>query len=289
MFFSLNNMKIGYVVLHYSVYEMTIKCVDALLNISSVNSEIIIVDNNSPNNSGDLLMSKYCGNHNVSVIKVSSNIGFAKGNNVGYITAKEKGCNLIVVMNNDVVILEENFEKILHQVIINDNVGVLCPDIINLENQHQNPFRLYRLSTLSILKDLLKQIILYFRFYLSSEKVANSYTFQKRKRVNLRPYSNYGIIPHGAAVIYTQNFINMSDVAFLPVTFFYGEEDLLYDYLLKLNLTTYYAKELTVYHHEKVATHSISKGTKKRCLFQTKNRIKSNYVTILYRIKNLCL
>lgn len=45
-------LKIAYVILHYNAYEMTCESIDCILKIKNKDSEIVVVDNNSTNNSG---------------------------------------------------------------------------------------------------------------------------------------------------------------------------------------------------------------------------------------------
>ncbi|HEM5053539.1 TPA: glycosyltransferase, partial [Streptococcus suis] len=81
---------ICFIILHYMVKEETIKCVESILEREMDNIQIIIVDNLSPNNSGQELFEYYKGNDIVDVLLNDENAGFASGNNVGYSYTKEK-------------------------------------------------------------------------------------------------------------------------------------------------------------------------------------------------------
>ena len=77
-------MKIGVVILNYCSFKDTIKLVvDLQKQTALLFMEIVIVDNDSPNDSFDklqILNKKY---NNVKIIKTEKNIGYAKGNNFG--------------------------------------------------------------------------------------------------------------------------------------------------------------------------------------------------------------
>ena len=61
-------MKIVYVILHYNAFEITKECVDSIQKIKSIDSEIVIIDNNSSNKSGLLLEKEYIGEKDIHII-----------------------------------------------------------------------------------------------------------------------------------------------------------------------------------------------------------------------------
>ncbi|HFU4371918.1 TPA: glycosyltransferase family 2 protein, partial [Streptococcus suis] len=67
---------ICFIILHYMVKEETIKCVESILEREMDNIQIIIVDNLSPNNSGQELFEYYKGNDIVDVLLNDENAGF---------------------------------------------------------------------------------------------------------------------------------------------------------------------------------------------------------------------
>ena len=106
-----SKMEISFVVLHYQDLETTNECVNNICQLKkSTDVNIVIVDNNSPNNSGLELKNTYSNSKNIHVLCNPVNEGFAKGNNLGYSYAKnELQSKIIVVMNNDVMIIQHNF------------------------------------------------------------------------------------------------------------------------------------------------------------------------------------
>ena len=70
---------IAFLILHYNVVQETINCVNSIVdNIDSNNYNIVIVDNGSPNKSGDTLLEHFKNNSKVHVIINDTNLGFAK-------------------------------------------------------------------------------------------------------------------------------------------------------------------------------------------------------------------
>lgn len=284
--------KIAYVILHYNAFEMTCQCIDCLLELATGGTQIIVVDNNSSNDSGSLLKRKYECCENVHIIINDKNEGFAKGNNLGYKYAKDVVCaDMIVVMNNDILIHQKDFEYRLLNYEWQKEVALIAPKIINRQGHNQNPRSLKRISSYKKIRSLLVYSIYYFLFqfnvfYPIGMKLYN----RKRNKKHVVPIEKEhkicDVIPHGSCIIYSSTYVSLFDYAFVPITFFYGEEDILFDFVKLNKLTTLYDDSFVVYHMEKVATKTVSENERNRLLFQTKNRISSIYKHLIYRMQN---
>ena len=102
-------LDIAFVILHYMAVDDTIECISSVFEHNDrAGIHVIVVDNASPDGSGAVLEEKYSGDPDVTVIKSSENIGFARGNNLGFRYAKENfDCRYIILSNNDIVLFEE--------------------------------------------------------------------------------------------------------------------------------------------------------------------------------------
>lgn len=287
-------MKIVYEILHYKAINVTSECVSNLLATKSETSEIVIVDNASPDDSWDQLRNMYSSNTQIHLIRSTCNLGFAKGNNLGYSYAKKSlNADIIICMNNDIMIKQKDFEQNLNQLIIEQNdLAVISPATINLEGRNQNPLRLKRLSSPYIFKSLIKHLLYLFVLLLNLkfEFFYNKYhSFEKILKNGEENDIIYNIVPHGACVIFTPKFVNTSDYAFVPITFFYGEEDLLYDYICKMKLHNCYSPNLMVEHWEKSSTKSFSQDLRALEIFRIKSRTSSKFQILKYRVLNSLL
>ncbi len=101
---------IAFVILHYQALDETIDCVNTIKKMVKGSRHIVIVDNASPNKSGEILIAKYQQDEEITVLVSKENVGFARGNNLGYVEAKKYSPEYIVVMNNDVFITQTNFK-----------------------------------------------------------------------------------------------------------------------------------------------------------------------------------
>ncbi|GEP50562.1 glycosyl transferase family 2 [Flavobacterium noncentrifugens] len=101
-------MKLSVIILNYNVRNFLELCVlsvqSALLNIDA---EIIVIDNNSPDDSCDMMKKRF---PNVRLIENKENSGFPKGNNIGVAEAKGE---YICILNPDTVVAEDTFDKVL--------------------------------------------------------------------------------------------------------------------------------------------------------------------------------
>lgn len=266
----------GYVILHYQSIEITKKCVDKLLMFSK-NNPIIIVDNCSPNGSGKQLEKMYSKCINITVIINEENQGFAKGNNLGYQYIKRKySLNYVVVMNNDIMIEDNDFAVIIEQFMEKNEVDVCGPDMVTLKGNHQNPLQLKPYTSKYLQRrvraDKIKVLLLRTRLFW---KLYENYKKTNKIPIRTKQPTVFDCILHGSCIIYGPEYIKREQNAFLPITYMYNEEAILYDYLVHKGYKTGYCSDVTILHMEGVSTSERIENKKKKVMFKFKNNIKS--------------
>ena len=272
-------MKIVFVILHYCLPDVTRNCINSILNLYG-DKEIVVVDNASPDNSGDILKNHYNGVNNVHIITNKINGGFAQGNNIGYNYACENYApDYIIVINNDTLIKDSEFVTKLAEYKRGESYHIIAPDILTFRGKHQNPYRKNGLTKKDVIKDLWKT-----RFSLVFHSVPLLYKIRRNKLAEINntsfSVSLENITPHGAAVIYTKNWISKEKFAFYPGTFLYGEEDLLYLYARKKGYRIIYEPMFQITHLEDMSTSVSQNSLRKKKLFQDKTKIKSIKLTL---------
>ena len=102
---------IAFVVLHYNAYNETINCVNSILNhVRADHLKIIVVDNCSPNGSGEIVNNSFANDDRIYYIGLDKNIGFAGGNNVGIDYARDKfRFEFVCCINNDTIVEQKDF------------------------------------------------------------------------------------------------------------------------------------------------------------------------------------
>ena len=113
------------IILNYNDWMLTKKT--ALLHIANnVFDLVVIVDNNSTDNSYEKLVE--ISSDNIHVIKTNKNGGYSYGNNQGIKYVIEKfNARFITIMNPDVVVKKKSIAKCLNVLKKNQNIGATAP------------------------------------------------------------------------------------------------------------------------------------------------------------------
>ncbi|WP_434351305.1 glycosyltransferase family 2 protein [Trichococcus flocculiformis] len=283
---------IAYVILHYIDIETTINCVESLLSQQHPNQYIIVVDNGSPNESGKELADRYNGYKGVSVLDTGKNLGFARGNNIGYQYAREKlKAEIIIVANNDVTFCNNIYDELIS--INKLGFEIILPDIINKVGNHQNPFREKPLSNKMVYFGFLKKgclAIVYSipginKLMLQRFKNKNNSTKSQDKKASTDRQKM--LVPHGACVIFGSNWTEKESLSFRNCTFMYGEEEILFEYALIQGYKTIYDEKIKVFHMEDQATKRSISSEVKRAGFLHRNSFRSHFHLMKYRTTRL--
>ena len=119
-------MQLSIVILNYNVRYFLELCVLSVESaLQNIDSEIIVVDNNSSDESCEMMKSRF---PNVKLIRNDQNVGFPKGNNIG--VAQAKG-DFICILNPDTVVAEDTFEKVLAFAKKQNNLGIIGVKLID--------------------------------------------------------------------------------------------------------------------------------------------------------------
>ena len=168
---------IAIVILNYNGWQDTLECVESVLEQDYNNYKIILIDNNSQNESYDKIISWLNGHlpifsdylskeyksikreyieldtenginkkitsvdkDKIIFINNSKNLGFSGGNNVGAKYASNNDFDLTLLLNNDTIINDKDFLSKLASPFINDkNCYLTGPNIINFDSTFDSP------------------------------------------------------------------------------------------------------------------------------------------------------
>ena len=286
------------VVLHYQNNKDTIECVDSLLGLkvpNGYNTAIIIIDNNSPNGLFHNIEKYYCDNENVVCIHSSENLGFAKGNNIGFKIAKYQfNAKYIVCSNNDIIVKDKDLFVKMVEYYKNTYFHICGPQIISLvDGKFQNPVKKQYYSKNDIYKRIIKYTVLLGLSYFGLDTyIQNFYTKCKVQKCGNDSDNNYqvGVLQgseidqndyqlHGAFLIFSEKYISLFD-GFYDETFMYQEENILKYRCIKHKLTMKYCDAIFVSHKEGAATNAIAKSAKTKRQFYYRNNIISCKILI---------
>lgn len=169
----MNEPRVAIVILNWNGWEDTIECLESLYQINYSNYRVVLVDNNSSNESLSRIKD-YCNgkikakseffeynkdnkpirimeyskeeseskvnkknltSNRLFLIKNDKNYGFAEGNNIGIRHAlKNLDADYVLLLNNDTVVDKDFLNELVNTGEINENIGVIGPKIYYYDN-----------------------------------------------------------------------------------------------------------------------------------------------------------
>lgn len=136
----MESTRCGVVILNYNTYDDTRLCVESIKRYegnASYSFKIYIVDNQSPDGSGDRLADLYRANEgSIDVCFADSNGGFSKGNNIGIRKALADGCDYVFLLNSDIELLN-NALTIMTDVFENSlDIAIVGPAVFDQNGRY---------------------------------------------------------------------------------------------------------------------------------------------------------
>ncbi|WP_423832267.1 glycosyltransferase [Streptococcus equinus] len=140
--------KLALIILNYNSSEDTISCVEKLISINE-EYHIIIVDNQSTDNSLIEITEHFQGEKNIDIIQTESNGGYSFGNNFGIRYAKTKyNIKYVAILNPDVIVSNLNiFERLIEVLEKNDNIALVGATVINSRNEYNPNFSFWNIPS----------------------------------------------------------------------------------------------------------------------------------------------
>ncbi len=263
-----SKIRYGFVVLNYNNFQDTIACVNSILRITNREDYfIVVVDNASPNNSVEMLESKFAGHPKITLVPSEKNGGYSAGNNIGIRILLDMGISEVIIATNDTEILSLNlldeFDK-----INSSDVGIVGTDVLTPDGTHQNP-PYYSLSLLYFLNLYLYESMAWLRSGLYKliplvERIRRSSVAKKLKNLGDEPASMNRCsvyMLHGCFLYLTKNYLDK--VGLLDENLFmYGEEDLMAWNCELHGLKRVYLPNVKILHKDGQSTKEVHKKDK---------------------------
>ena len=229
---------IAVIILNYITWEETLKEIDIVKSLNASSQlDIIVVENNSPNNSYNCLLEH--SKNNFILIKSENNNGYASGNNLGLRYCFQKGYKYAWILNNDILIEDRDIVAKLISVFNDDSVAVVNPDIYTPEKHLYN-------------RDSSKP-----SFY---DLTLGMFRYRKKGRI-IKDIGGYGYVyrPQGCCMMV--DLSKMREVDYLDeYTFLYFEEVILAERLIKKDYKCACCLDCSVIHnHSKTVKSSIKR------------------------------
>ncbi len=170
-------MDISVIIVNWNAKKLLLECIESVLrDTEKMESEIIVVDNASIDNSVEAVKSKY---FQVKIIENKENLGFAKANNIGIRLSKGK---YVCLVNSDILVQNRCFQKMFNFMESNHDVGILGPKLLNTDLSSQSSCKKFP----TIWNNLTRALFLHRLFPKSSFFSAEEmYYFNHDKRISV--------------------------------------------------------------------------------------------------------
>ncbi len=126
---------VSIVIVNYNVKDLIKNCINSIyksMNNAQINFEIIVVDNNSFDDSVKMIKTQF---QQVILIENKFNNGFPAANNQGFKISRGK---FIFMLNPDTEIVDQCITQLYNFMLSNDNYALIAPKLLNTNLSHQS-------------------------------------------------------------------------------------------------------------------------------------------------------
>ncbi|MGB9719913.1 MAG: glycosyltransferase family 2 protein [bacterium] len=147
---------ISVIIVNYNPARVLRDCLENLKDVlSGFNAEVVVV-NNTATVSLEYLVREYEQILTIQLIENSKNLGYARAVNQGIKSAHGK---YLLIINPDVLIMPGAIKKMILCFEMDENIGILAPQLLNFDNTIQNScFRFPGVLTPLIRRTFLKEL-----------------------------------------------------------------------------------------------------------------------------------
>lgn len=258
---------ISVITVNYNGFHDTCEFIDSwVVTVTSVNYEIIVIDNGSAINEALSLQEKYPF---IRTLRSEKNLGFAGGNNLGLSIAQGK---YLFLLNNDIIIISDTIHLLVHRLASSNKIAGISPLIRDYTEPHAIQFAGYtKLSSIT----------------LRNRAIGRGRINKDRYPARRTPYL------HGAAMLVKKKVVDK--LGPMPEDYFLYYEEL--DWCTYMNMEGYelwYDPACEVWHKDSSST---GKGSPLQCYYLSRNRLLyayrnifnwKLYLSILYQLAVVC-
>lgn len=113
-------------VLNWCSQKDTTECIESVKALDYENFKVLIIDNGSPDGSGEKLQSTF---PQYEFIQTGKNLGYAGGNNIGIRHAFAKGADFVWIINPDIRVAMNSLTHMIQAMMTDSRAGVCAPRI----------------------------------------------------------------------------------------------------------------------------------------------------------------
>lgn len=235
-------MELSIVIVNYNVEKLLEDCIESILKATiNIETEVFVVDNNSPDNSCKMVSEKFPF---VKLIENKKNVGFSTANNQAIHLAKGE---YILILNPDTVIYPDTLDYCLNFSKQKNTCGAIGVKMVNAQGGFLAESK----------RSFPSPSVSFFRIIGLSRLFKNSPFFNKYYLSHLDKNENHKVDTLAGAFMWIKKTI-LDDVGLLDESFFmYGEDiDLSYR-IQKSGLDNYYLGKTSILHYKGESTNKL--------------------------------
>ncbi len=131
---SIAKNRVAIILVNWNGLDFTVACLNSIRDLDYSNYGLILVDNASDNQEGEILQKQF---PEIELVQSQTNLGFAGGNNLGIRKALESGYSHLMLLNNDTVVATDFLQVMMAQFEKSPSLGVVQPLIYWMKDRNQ--------------------------------------------------------------------------------------------------------------------------------------------------------
>jgi hypothetical protein len=161
--------ELSIIIVHHRTPGFLKMCLDSIRKTAAgINYELIVVDSSTSRESRDIVTERA---PQAVFLPYKENLGYSRGVNIGL---ENSHGEFILILNPDIVVAEDNIEKLLNFVKKHPDIGLVGPQLRNFNSTVQNSyFRFYKPITIVVRRTFLKRFK-YFQKYMDDFLMADT-------------------------------------------------------------------------------------------------------------------
>jgi GT2 family glycosyltransferase len=232
---------VSIVIINYNTFQLTCQCINSIKKFTKgVAYEIIVVDNASPQENPDEFQKSF---PEIKLIKSDTNVGFAKGNNLGINAAQGE---VILLLNSDAYFIEETIAPAVDRLMELQSCGALTVKLVYENGAYQSNARRFR-SIRNELLDLIRPLLLLMPYRKRAKLMLNQYF-----RGDFDTECDW--ISGAFLMMRKETIAGLPDGKLDERFFMYGEDQLWGYQLEQIGLSCYFMHDITAVHIANAST-----------------------------------
>lgn len=233
------------IVLNFNNFDDTLECISSCQNLSEQHYEIVVVDNNSSDDSYAKLLQL----ENIHLLKCKENNGYASGNNLGICYAISLEAEFIWLLNNDTTVSTNCLTNLINTALCYPELTIIGTQILNY----------YDKTTVDFLGGKFDHLT------ASSHHIGRKTKFDNMS-VHQKPFNTDFIT--GCSIFFNASVIHK--IGYIPDCFFLYCEDLAWSWKAKITGIQIIVDPSAIIYHK---IHSTTKKYKKSTYYDTRNKL----------------